>query len=144
MTPILPWQMHPLDRWTIVEMSHYYVAGHEAEQLHVRMERDAHTFSVAGDDTPLIWEEAIRKALELYPEEVPGGRTPLASPWEADRMRVLLGWEAGEISEGTARRLLGLDVVSCRDLLAQAIKAGVEQCKRMPAPKVQPPAADAA
>ena len=127
MTPILPWQMHPLDRWAIVEMNHFYVHDDEEAQILVRFFREGQEFDVTGRDTPLIWEQACRRAIEIFPGDARGGRTPLCSPWEADQMRVLLAYEAAQLTESQTGRLLGLDPVSCRELRESAIEAGAAQ-----------------
>lgn len=40
-------------------------------------------------------------------------------------LRVLIAWEAGELSEGQAMAVLGINRVNARELKAQAIQDGV-------------------
>ena len=127
MTPILPWQMHPLDRWAILEMNHFYVHEDEEAQILVRFFRDGRECDGTGRDAPISWEQACRRASELFPEDAPGGRTPRCSPWEADRMRVLLAYEAAQLTESQACRLLGLDPVSFRELRESAVESDAAQ-----------------
>ncbi len=139
MKPLLPWQMFPLDRWTIESLAHFYVTGQENEQMRIVFRCGDDEFEVSGPDDPLLWEEACRQAQALCPDSLPapkdGARRPVyASPWEADQMRIILAWEAGELSEGLAARLLGLEIVELRELRLEAVAAGKRQALRRPPP----------
>lgn len=48
------------------------------------------------------------------PQELPCDEQLHRARMEIERLTILLGWEAGELSEGQAARLLGLDRLALR------------------------------
>jgi hypothetical protein len=56
------------------------------------------------------------------PAAVPPPHSPL---FTQDQLLTFLAWEAGEISEGQAVKLLAVDPVTARDMKLIAISAGV-------------------
>lgn len=73
--------------------------------------------------------EEQRAWMRDYQAKRRGGRSYLAErdaeKLRADRLEVCLAWEAGEISEGTAAKLLGMDRVTARGFKLDAIARGM-------------------
>ena len=55
-----PWQVKPLDEWSIVGMNHYHVDG--TKRLFVAMTKDGLSIQAEGPDTALLWKELKQKA----------------------------------------------------------------------------------
>ena len=50
---------------------------------------------------------------------------------ELENVRLLLAWEAGNLSEGQVSRLLGIDRVSLRMMRERAVAAGMELAEEL-------------
>jgi hypothetical protein len=66
--------------------------------------------------------------------DAPAGLTPPCSPrpFTRDQLLIFLAWEAGELSERQAARLLNLDWMTARDWREVAIDSGVALAYRLP------------
>lgn len=76
-----PWQLQPLDQWSVVGMNHYYVMGRK--QLYVAMMKDDVVIKEEGEDDEYLWNRLWHKAVK-YDTELKSTCTAL------DKVRVVL------------------------------------------------------
>lgn len=70
------------------------------------------------------------------PQELPCDEQLHRARMEIERLTILLGWEAGELSEGQAARLLGLDRLALRRKRQDVLERAASY---LPVPEPQTP-----
>lgn len=60
--PRRPWQMKPLDEWSIVGMNHYRINGER--RLFVAMTKDGACIVEEGGDDQFLWNRLWHKAVK--------------------------------------------------------------------------------
>lgn len=62
-----PWQMKPLDQWSIVGMNHYFIDGER--RLYVAMVKGNLCIKEEGKDDEYLWNRLWHKAVEVNTHE---------------------------------------------------------------------------